>query len=49
MLNGRKISPSPRIEPNSRRIVEKMRNNKYGYNKRQKPIIEKTSMILKIK
>ena len=46
---NRKISPSPRIDPNSRRIVEKMRNNKYGYYYRQKPLIEKENNDIKNK
>ena len=51
---NRYLSPIPRIDPNSRRIVEKMRSNKrdnkigessinYGYNSRQKNLIEKSN------
>ena len=57
---NRNISPTPRIDPNSRRIVEKMRNNKrenkieerlinYGYNKKQKHLIEKANNDIKNK
>ena len=57
---NRNISPTPRIDPNSRRIVEKMRNNQrenkieerlinYGYNKKQKHLIEKANNDIKNK
>ena len=54
---NRKISPKPRIDPNSRRIVEKMRSNKknedksknYEYNKKQNNLIEKTNNGIKNK